>query len=98
MKVYKEHVEIDLNDNDAKVITKLIDERVKHMARDKRCIGTFTERVSTKKYLWYVFEGTFEQMTEMRKAIRRLSRGKVRFTFVFEGMTLRLGDDSGALS
>ncbi len=82
MMYYSEHVEISLYDeSDVNEINDLIDERMEQDGLDI-CVTCD----SMLHQLWYVFEGTEEQLVEMRKTIRRLSRGKPRFMFVFEGM------------
>lgn len=87
--VYSEHVEICLDDEkDGDEICDLIDDRLKQVCshvhhyykHDVLNFDSYDDR------LWYEFEGTENELAEMRKAIRRLSRGKPRFAFVFEVM------------
>ncbi|KKL80388.1 hypothetical protein LCGC14_2005220 [marine sediment metagenome] len=78
MMMYSEHVEISSDESDVGGIADLIDERIERDIRVTRDVYPY--------FLWCVFKGTAEQLTGMRKTIRRLSRGKLRFTFVFKGI------------
>lgn len=88
-KTYSEHVEICLDEeSDVNTIADLIDERVERDIRVTCDMYSPPDAVDGDgHFLWYVFEGTEEELAEMRKTIRRLSRGNPRFMFVFEGMS-----------
>ena len=76
--MWEEHVEIiNLDEQGCAIISELI---AKHL-------GPVVNELSYTTFegirLWYVFEGTSEQMEKAGKILRRLSRGKPRFQVVW---------------
>ena len=75
--LYQEHVEIILEDKGCAIVSELITKHLGSVVNESSYAAFEGNR------LWYVFEGTSEQMEKAGKILRRLSRGKPRFQVVW---------------
>ena len=76
--MYQEHVEIILEDKQGcAIVSELI---TKHLGS---VVNESSYAAFERNRLWYVLEGTSEQMEKAGKILRRLSRGKPRFQVVW---------------
>lgn len=76
--IYQERVEIINLDGHCAIISELIAKHLGPVVNECRHTASFQGI-----RLWYVFEGTSEQMEKAGKILRRLSRGKPRFQVVW---------------